>query len=628
MTKTLSSLAVLLVISVCSCSDRQVATESNPRGAYPDETRAVLGRGLVSYRHDPDHVLLSWRLLPEDPGDVSFDVYRKETGEKAGTYEKIARTNRTSYTDRGGKGKRYAYAVKSSREGNEGKMSNESIPLSSVKGKAALAFDIGQSYKQARVVAGDLNGDGEPEVVVSYSGYRNVDPYEKAWSKSEDTIKVAAFLPTGERLWTKDLGLGIESGLNYQPIVVWDLDADGRAEVILKTNRSEDPRDYSGERITVLDGMSGQVKMEGKWPSLEGLGSDYNNDSRNYLAIAHLDGKDPYIIVVRGVYKAQRMWALDKNLHRVWQRNLGLDHYFPSGLRERLVKFWNIDDKIHYLWGRLKGKPLIDQYRGSHSLPIADINEDGKEEILWGERCIGENGKDLWRIEENIPYKGHPDIVFPADILPSHKGKEIFYGREGWGEQKEKIGIYLADNRGKILWANWGYHHIDRGWVGRIVPGEEGLQCLDIDITDKDWSAEGAKLVGPTGYLWSSGGKLLGNPPGSWYFSFPLDWDGDGIREICIMEEGSVQKPGGVVVETLPADCIWGADLFGDHREEIVSAPGDGKIYIFFNMGDLDRPARVTPMADRQYKNDLSRTAMHDTVIPTEGGFLPGQSIR
>jgi len=271
---------------------------------------------------------------------------------------------------------------------------------------------------------------------------------------------------------------------------------------------------------------------------------------------------------------------------------------------------------------------VVDQYRGSHGLPIADINEDGKEEILWGERCIGENGKDMWAIEENTPYKGHPDIVFPADILPSHEGKEVFYGREGWGEKKEKIGVYLVDHRGKILWARWGYNHIDRGWAGRIIPGREGMQCLDINIEDKDWSKEGADLIGPKGYLWSSNGKLLDNPSASWYFSFPVDWDGDGIREICTVEDGKIQKYGGKVVEKLPVGPLWGADLFGDHREEVVAAPGDDKIYIFFNTDVLESPPRLTPMADRQYRNDLSRTAMHENVIPTEGGFLSRKSMK
>jgi len=618
---------VILAIA-CACSDKPAGRETTSTDVYSDEEKAFLGRGIVSTLKYRDSVLLSWRLLPEDPEGVSFQIYRKEIGSGDENYKPIARTDRTSFVDNDAHGRRYAYAVRPVAEGKEGGFSGESIWLSSIGGKAALVFDVGQPYQQSRVVTGDLNGDGEPEIVIAYTGYRNVDPYEKARSRSEDTIKVAAFLPTGKRLWTLDLGWGIEAGLNYQPMVVWDLDGDGRAEVILKTNRSSDPLDQGGERITVLDGMSGKTKKEAKWPSLKGLGSDYNNDSRNYLAIAHLDGKDPYVIVVRGLYKAQRMWALDRDLHRVWERNLGLDHYYPSGLWGRLIKFWNIDEKVEYLRARIKKKPTLDQYRGSHSLPVADVNEDGKEEIFWGERCIGEKGRDLWTVKENMPYKGHPDVVFPAKIIPSMKGKQVFYAREGWGEEKEKIGVYLVDAQGKVIWADWGYHHIDRGWVGKIVPGQEGMQCLGIDIMEKEWSKEGAQLIEPSGLLWGAKGNLLGNPPSSWYYSFPVDWDGDGVREICVMDEGAIQKYGKTVMEILHANCLWGADLFGDHREEVVAAPGDGKIYIVFNTAGTHPLPRVTPRADRQYKNDLSRTAMHGFVIPTEGGFIPRKAAR
>jgi hypothetical protein len=154
------------------------------------------------------------------------------------------------------------------------------------------------------------------------------------------------------------------------------------------------------------------------------------------------------------------------------------------------------------------------------------------------------------------------------------------------------------------------------------------MQCLGIDITEKQWNTKGAKLIEPSGFLWDSGGNLIGNPPAAWYFSFPVDWDGDGIREICIIENGAIQKYGEPPMEKLSANCLWGADLFGDHREEIVAAPGDGKIYIFFNVGNMNSPPRVTPIADRQYKNDLSRTAMHGYVIPMEGGFIPRKSKR
>jgi hypothetical protein len=117
-------------------------------------------------------------------------------------------------------------------------------------------------------------------------------------------------------------------------------------------------------------------------------------------------------------------------------------------------------------------------------------------------------------------------------------------------------------------------------------------------------------------------GKLIRNTPISWSNSFPVDWDGDGIREILTIMDGEVRKYDGPVMEKLPADCLWGADLFGDHREEVVAAPGDGNIYIFFNTVALGSSPRVTPMADRQYKNDLSRTATHVRAIPLEGGYI------
>ncbi len=67
---------------------------------------------------------------------------------------------------------------------------------------------------------------------------------------------------------------------------------------------------------------------------------------------------------------------------------------------------------------------------------------------------------------------------------------------------------------------------------------------------------------------------------------------------------------------------IWGGDLFGDHREEVVWAPQDGKVYILFNTAPMENQPRITRLADRQYRNDLSRTAMQFNVVPTESGYL------
>jgi hypothetical protein len=255
-------------------------------------------------------------------------------------------------------------------------------------------------------------------------------------------------------------------------------------------------------------------------------------------------------------------------------------------------------------------------------LPIADVNDDGKEEILWGEHCIGENGRDLWVIEERMPYSGHPDVVIAADILPSNEGKEIYYCREGWGGRNEKIGMLLADREGKVIWARWGHTHVDKGWVAKILPHQPGLQCYGLDVQKKVFNKSLATYRGASSFLWSADGTLIGHPPESWIRSYPIDWDGDGIREI-LMTNGELQKYDGTIIAELGAGPLWGADLFGDHREEVVLAPGDGKVHIVFNTQIMKAPARVALVADRQYRNDLSRTAMGGHRNPTEGGFVP-----
>jgi hypothetical protein len=557
---------------------------------------------------------------------VSFDVYRRNLDKANDQLRFRSRTGGTFFIDdsleREG---RYEYVIRPWADGRDGEPSGHATVTASPTAPAALVFDVGEDYGFAQVVTGDLNGDGEPEVVIAYAKGKRVDPYSKAWKQSEGTIKVAAFLRTGERLWSKDLGSGIETGADYAPMIVWDIDGDGRAEVLLKTNKSRDRLDYHQEYLTVLDGETGRTRREAKWPSLDGLPDDYNNNSRNYLAIAHLDGKNPYIIAARGLYKTQKIWAYDRDLHRVWERTIGNDMYWPEGWRDRWRRFWASDDKVGRLWFRITGRrprrARKDLDRGSHSLPITDIDDNGKEEILWGEHCIGEGGKDKWVVDDHMPYLGHPDIVFAAHVLPTRPGKQVYYVREGWsGRKSDSIGVLLVDNKGTTLWAHWGLTHVDGGWVAKIDARQTGLQLFGYDVEEKEWTPGTATLRNVTPVVWSADGQLLSNPPSSWVLSFPVDWDGDGVREVALTD-GDVQRYGGPVVASLGQGLLWGADLLGDQREEIVAAPGHGRVYIYFNTDSVANAPRITPLADRQYKNDLSRTAMEANVIPTEGGL-------
>lgn len=571
-----------------ACQNAEPLPPAQSFAPYLDEPAHRLGRGLVALP-TASGVFLSWRQLPEDSVGTIYIVARRS----AGATQIITQTKLTSCIDDSVQaGQRYVYEVKtkSAHAGVTAEIDFK-VPVDTTN-VGALAFDLGRPYLDAQVATGDLNGDGQREIVIKHTNNWDVDPSPKAWQKSQDTYKISAFLANGKQLWTVDLGWGIEAGVFYSPMVIWDIDGDGRAEVLIKTNKSGDPKDYNSDRLAVLEGENGTIKNEVPWPNADDLGGDYNSDSRNYIAIAHLDGKHPYILIARGLYVHQRLYCYDYKLQRVWERV--------------------INDGTH----------------SSHSLTIADVNDDGKEEIMWGEHCITEGGKDLWTITERMPYSGHPDIVYVADVLPSNPGKEVYYCREGWyGQRHRRIGMMLANNRGEILWAHWNYRHVDGGWISKILPNSEGMQCYAFDIGGKKIGAQGVKIDTVFQYVFHPDGKIFARP--SMHGSFPVDWDGDGVREIC-MRNGKVSRFDGPVIAKVDSNTIFGADLFGDHREEIVAAPAkDSKVYIFFNTAKLEASPRVTPLADRQYRNDVSRTAMQHNLIPFEGGVhIPQLSQR
>jgi hypothetical protein len=561
---------------------------------YAEEHAAVIGRGLVAVPRSDDEVFLSWRRLPADSEETLFEVHRR-MGDAS--FQLLGQTHGTSYVDRlGSTAQPLTYGIRPA-----GATVDDATTAVRWDGPTAvLAYDLGQEYEQARVVTGDLTGDGEPEVIVAHANCWNVDPWDKAWRESTDTMKITAFHRSGERLWTRDLGPGIEAGNVYAPVVVWDLDADGKAEVLVKLNASGDRLNYGADQLAILDGSTGNILRTAPWPSADGLGGDYNSDSRNYIGIAHLDGKRLSIIVARGLYKTQRLWAYDAQLNRIWERIVGRE---ITRVRNRwAARFW---------------RRMTRQSRGSHYLPIVDLNGDGREEILWGEHCIGPGGRDLWAIDERVPYYGHPDVVYAADILPDHPGLEIFYCREGWSGANSRIGMLLASSSGQTLWSHWGLTHVDGGWAARLER-RAGMHCYSFDVHGKSLG-RGATYRHLTHHLFDAKGRSEESPT-DWQRSFPVDWDGDGIYEVCTTS-GDIVKYRESTVDTVRPTVLWGADLFGDHREEIVTAPGGGRIYIHFNVTAAISQPRVTPLVDRQYRNDLSRTAYINNPTPLERGI-------
>ena len=595
----ISSLFFVVALFLISCSDN---SDNVKRLPYPEEIKANIGRGLVLFNQDNSNYL-SWRMLPNEI--PKYSIWRKLTSESKDSAKNIGTTNKTFFIDENVlQNQSYSYSIMNDKNLAEQEFRKNENNHVLFNGYDALAFDLNEPYKQVQVVCGDLNGNGEVEVVIVHADLKAVDPYEKGWVKSTDKMKVSVFSIQGEQLWSMDLGWGIEAGYYYAPIVVWDLDADGKCEIILKTNKSDDPLNYETEFLTVLNGENGKILNEARWPSA--ISENYNSNSRNYLAIAHLDGINPSVIAGRGTYYAQKLVSFDKHLNIEWERELGID----------IVKKFN-NQYLRKLWKLISD----DQSRASHSLPIADVDENGTEEILWGEHCITSDGDDLWEIEDKMPYWGHPDIVYAADIIPESPGKEVYYCREGWNSKEDNIGMLLVDKMGKKIWGKWGFTHIDGGWAAKTIPGNDEWQLFGFDVESKDWKPGEHKYLNPSTHLFDPEGNLVMHPDSAWIGSFTVDWEGDGIREICT-KKGEILRYNNDVIAEFGNGVYWGGDIIGDHREELIVAPNNGIVYIILNSTKLKVDPEITKLADRQYRNDLSRTGMQINVIPTQSGYI------
>jgi len=293
--------------------------------------------------------------------------------------------------------------------------------------KPYLPIKLKGDYTFQKAGIADLNGDGAYDYVIKQP-LDNIDPYSVYWQKSPDTYKLEAYLHDGTPLWVHDLGWSIERGIWYSPYLVYDLDGDGKAEVAAKTGEG-DPRDPDGrvssgpEWCSILDGMTGEEKARVPWPSREGL-NDYNLASRNQIGVAFLDGKTPCLLLARGTYTLMKVVA----------------YQYHDG---KLEELWNWDSKQ---------EDASYRGQGAHWMHSADVDDDGREEVILGSSVLDDNGVGLWSTG-----LGHPDRCFVTDVDPSRPGLEIFYKAYVY----QKFGYAVA-----MAWNDPGAPPPPQGWRG------------------------------------------------------------------------------------------------------------------------------------------------------------------
>ena len=551
-----------------------------------------IDRGLVAMPAGANKVYLSWRLLRDDAANIAFNVYRQPAaGGKAIKLNAQPVFRTTDFIDSTAPiDVACEYFVRGVLAGRELEVGSQRVATASANDlvikkdpkkpaapeAAYVSIPLLGKYKVQSVAVADLDGDGRMDFVIKQPD-GNIDPYKDYWHKSAGTFKLEAYRHDGKPLWQCDLGWGIEQGIWYAPFIVHDFDGCGKAEVVVKTSAG-DPRDQDGrvqtgpEYLAVLDGTTGKEICHADWPSRELFKDEgYNHASRNQLGVAYLDGKTPSIIINRGTYGHLIVEA--------WQFH-----------DRKLERQWRWDNK---------GLPKQYQGQGSHMLQAADLNGDGRDEIIVGSCVIGADGKELWTTG-----LGHPDSVYVGKLNPDRKGLQIYYNIE---TAQKSNGMCMVDAvTGKILWGfDTPTKHVH----------SHGL-CSDIDPDQPGWEGYGAESTNHVfvySRLWNSTGKLLDDSL-RWSFGpFAVLWDETPQRELIL--NSRITKYKGAVLNAVDANFLAVADVLGDWREEIIATvPGELRIY---NTTIPARDRHVWLMQDPIYRNCVIRQTSGYYQCPT-----------
>ncbi|TQE18616.1 rhamnogalacturonan lyase [Streptomyces ipomoeae] len=580
-----------------------------PQTAHAATARQVerLDRGLTS-THTSSGNLVSWRWLATDPNDVAFNVYRGGTRLNSSPL-----TASTDYFDAGAADSA-DYTVRAVVNGTEQTSSERAlqfrsgyldVPISPPAG-GTTPDGVAYTYEANDASVGDLDGDGSLDFVLKWQPTNAKDNSQSGYTGNTivDGIKL-----DGTRLWRIDLGRNIRSGAHYTQFQVYDYGGDGKAEVAMKTadgtrdgtgavigSSSADHRNSSGyilsgpEYLTMFNGQTGRAMQSVDYVPARGTvsswGDSYGNRVDRFLAgTAYLDGARPSLIMARGYYTRTVIAAWD------WRNGA-------------FTRRWTFDTTS----STNSGKGYDGQ--GNHSLSIADVDNDGKDEIVYGAMTVDDNGSGLWTTR-----LGHGDAGHVGDLTPSRPGLEYFKV----SEDSSKPGSWMADARtGQILWQTASGSDNGRGVAADIHAGSAGAEA---------WSASDTTLRSATG-------ASLGREPSS--INFLSWWDGDTVRELLdgtridkygtsgdtrLLTGASVHSNNGT-----KATPSLSGDILGDWREEVVWPTTDNRALRVYSTPYQTNTRIITLLHDTQYRTALAwqNTAYNQ---PPHPGFFIGNNM-
>ena len=575
-------------------------------GANAQRFTDKLDRGLVAVKTTKG-VYCSWRIQADEYYDVKYNLYRD------GTKVNAEPLDVSNFTDTSGS-ESSQYTVKAVLNGVEQQASKAATVFKSNYKEIKIKHDasLKATYEPNDACCADVDGDGEVEILMKFN---NKEEGEQLYPKNGPTINgvatkeysmLACLKQDGTVLWWVNCGPNMgDFQNNEQNIVGYDWDMDGKAEVVMRLEEGSTVHMADGTTYTIgANGKNGSSWTNYREPKGSGSVEWFTHYGKEFLWYCEGATGKPYQCIE---FPLKRLEDGETDLKAAWGDGYGhrsskyffgapyLDGKHPSIFLGRGIytrhKFiaYDVDPKTHDLKVRWKwtnnqpGSPWYGQ--GYHNYIVADVDWDGRDEIVWGSMVIDDNGMGL-----STTGLGHGDAQHIGDFNPYIHGQEMFACNED-----NPSNNYRDATTSKIYYRKTDTNDDGRCLAGNFYndfPGAVGHSAHDTPISTVTNEHVSTNTNGLS-------------------MNFRIYWDGDLLEECFNNTE--VTKPGvGTIATFLGAysnngtkatPCYQG-DIFGDWREEVIERTADNNIRIY-TTNEPTKWRNYSLWYDHQYRNGM-----------------------
>ena len=575
-------------------------------GANAQRFTDKLDRGLVAVKTTKG-VYCSWRIQADEYYDVKYNLYRD------GTKVNAEPLDVSNFTDTSGS-ESSQYTVKAVLNGVEQQASKAATVFKSNYKEIKIKHDasLKATYEPNDACCADVDGDGEVEILMKFN---NKEEAEQLYPKNGPTIDgvatkeysmLACLKQDGTVLWWVNCGPNMgDFQNNEQNIVGYDWDMDGKAEVVMRLEEGSTVHMADGTTYTIgANGKNGSSWTNYREPKGSGSVEWFTHYGKEFLWYCEGATGKPYQCIE---FPLKRLEDGETDLKAAWGDGYGhrsskyffgapyLDGKHPSIFLGRGIytrhKFiaYNVDPKTHDLnvrWKWTNNQPGSPWYgQGYHNYIVADVDWDGRDEIVWGSMVIDDNGKGL-----STTGLGHGDAQHIGDFNPYIHGQEMFACNED-----NPSNNYRDATTSKIYYRKTDTNDDGRCLAGNFYndfPGAVGHSAHDTPISTVTNEHVNTNTNGLS-------------------MNFRIYWDGDLLEECFNNTE--VTKPGvGTIATFLGAysnnstkatPCYQG-DIFGDWREEVIERTADNNIRIY-TTNEPTKWRNYSLWYDHQYRNGM-----------------------